>query len=336
MINNKTVVIVGAGASHDLGLPLGPELQIQVADQLGNRDSELWSFFRSAAENLFTTKGKAGVQAFITLCGLAQQLQSSTSIDNFLDQHKDQPEVVAAAKIVVAYVLADAEKNSKLRGREDKADLIMQNRSYFMFPLLNIAVRGHQAENIRKSLENLTFVIFNYDRCVERYLRAWLLFRFGPKAIENILQEKFVHVYGSLGNYFDPEVHNPFEYEGRLAFQNPHFELPPYVDRLKVFTEQEDSETREKINAVVDEAKTLIFLGFGFEEQNMRFFDVSGENKKVFATLYGLSVQNQSFVTDYLNNQFSNSLRSVQYVDGKSSKLFDDCYHPITRAVGSL
>ena len=103
-----------------------------------------------------------------------------------------------------------------------------------------------------------------------------------------------------------------------------------------MFTEQEDSEVSEAIDASIDEAQTVLFLGFGFEEQNMRFFSRGGDSKKVFATLYGQKPQNRDFLIDDLGIRFSKIDKSVFHVDGKASDLFSDCYHPLTRAVGSI
>ena len=243
---------------------------------------------------------------------------------------------MGSAKIAIAYLIAEAERKSSLGIRADLTQRIMKNKSYFMLPLLNIAVRGHQAHNLAESLQNISFVIFNYGRCVERYLDSWAQFRFNMRAVNLIPAENFIHVYGSLGSYFEAEGQARFEYKGKFAFQNPHLELPPYGEKIKVFTEQEDSVVSAKIESVVEDARTIVFLGFGFEEQNMRFFKKRSSNKNVFSTLLGVSPQNRDFLEKELARRFSFDARSVFYVDGKSERLFIDCSHELNRAVGSL
>lgn len=336
MIRKKTVVVVAAGASNDLNLPLGKGLQERVSGLLAET-GDIWRYLNSASLEYFgpTEKDRAQSVAERARQQRLQILQSS-SIDNFLNQFKNDPDLVSFLKMVIAYALAEAEQKSLISGRKPDTDIITNTSDYFLHDFMNIVVRGHQKDNIEESLANLTFVIFNYDRCVERYLELWMKFRFGVDFDWHGGVTKFIHVYGSLGDYYDRATFNPFEYDGNFAFQNPHQELPRYVDRIKTFTEEAASEVRNEIETSIDEAETVIFLGFGFEEQNMKYFDGKWSNKRVFATVFGMSPQNGAFIGEALTKRFSNIGRLVYTVDGKSRKLITDLYHPLTAAVGSL
>lgn len=262
-------------------------------------------------------------------------MRTAASIDNFLDQHKHDLDFVRVAKMAIANEIALAEKGCKIRGGRPGLEVVESAQDYFMLPLLNILVRGHQKGNLEGSLDNLTFVIFNYDRSVERYISKWLEMRFGFDGKRLVKPKNFIHVYGSLGDYFNPNVNNTFEYSGQFAFQNPHFELPEYADRIKVFTEQEDSKVARDIDAAVEEAETILFLGFGFEEQNMRFFKNQNRAKSVFATLMGVEEANADHIKRMLRFKF-NVAQDIGSVNGTSKRLFDCYYHPLTSAVGSL
>lgn len=346
MIKNKTVVAVGAGVSSDLGLPLGPKLKEQVSDLLRD-DRHIFRYFERAAIELFDRDRQRASNAAERACSLRDQIVSSASIDNFLDQHRTEKDLVSFVKMVIAYALADAEKNSALRdiARRSGAQvgnsysrIISDNSSYFLYDFLNILIRGHQVDNFSASLSNLTFVIFNYDRCVERYLDVWFKFRFGDGVSWRVSGPNFIHVYGSLGDYFDRSVWNPFSHSGEMAFQNPHLELGKYVEKIKIFTEQEDSKIYQDIQDALGAAQAIVFLGFGFEEQNMRFFQGHslGYDKSVFATVMGLSDVNKKHVEDELGDLFSPNARRVYTFDGKSKALIEEFYRPLTKAVGSL
>ncbi len=338
MIRRKTVIVVGAGASNDLNLPLGEGLQRRISELL-NATGDIWQYLNSASLNHFGVAAPDRAQMVADKVREQHlQILHSPSIDNFLDQNKDDPDLVNFLKMVIAYAIAEAEQKSKLSGNRKVEEIIHSTSDYFLHDFMNIAIRGHQKGNIGDSLSNLTFVIFNYDRCVERYLDHWMKFRFGIQFDWRDIAPKFIHVYGSLGNYFDGTCFNPFVYGGKFAFQNPHMELPNYVNKLKVFTEDADSSVRLEISRAIDEAETIAFFGFGFEEQNMKYFEGQGRwiTKKVFATTFGMSQQNGNFIKEKLANQFSSIGRFVHSYDGKSKGMISDLYHPLAEAVGSI
>lgn len=335
MITKKTVIVVGAGVSNDLGLPLGPKLKSEVAEVLSGRPSAFSNHFRVAVGNLFKDDQQRAESAIARAKELSVPMTTAASVDNFLDQHKTEQDFVSVAKMAIAYQIALAEQKCEIRGRLSAQQIIQASeKKHFLLDLLNIMVRGHQFETLKPSLDNLTFIIFNYDRCVERILLSWLEMRFGTDAAQLVNPTNFIHVYGSLGDYFANEHVNIFEYEGKFAFQNPHLELPKFVSRIKVFTEQEDSDVSQSIGNAIHQAETVFFLGFGFEEQNMRFFSKQAVPKSVFATLMGQEKPNAEFLTLDLKNRFQTHV--VGTVDGKAKQLFKEHYFPITRAVGSL
>lgn len=337
LINRETVIVVGAGASADLGLPLGDQLKDHVSNLFVGTDSDLYPFFEAAIAKLAEAKGFNANDAVKSMKNHADGIRSAASIDNYMDQYKNDEAFVNAAKLAIAYSIADAEKKSKLKGRKPPGQFILENKEYFLYDFLNIVVRGHQKENICESLTNLTFVIFNYDRCVERFIDLWMKMRFGPNFSWRATGPKFIHVYGSLGDYFDDKLPKPFERENAYPFQNPHLDLPQYADMIKVFTEQEDSAVKVEIESALTKARALLFLGFGFEEQNMRFFANNPKRALTFATLYGMSEPNTKYLREYLAKRFCRGLQDqVGTVNGKCGKLLSDFYHPLTSAVGSI
>jgi hypothetical protein len=79
-----------------------------------------------------------------------------------------------------------------------------------------------------------------------------------------------------------------------------------------------------------------MFLGFGFEEQNMRFFrSLDPYEKRIFCTTMGKGKQNELAIEENLREMMKVE-GAIAMVDGKAKELFLTYYHPIGRAVGSL
>jgi hypothetical protein len=264
------------------------------------------------------------------------RMLSAASIDNFLDQHKDELDLVITLKCGIVYAIAKHEMSSKIgMGRQNLDEIVRSNSNYFLFDLMNFVVRGHQVNNITQSLENLTFITFNYDRCIERYLEQWLVYRFGTSAAQLARSVNILHVYGSIDNYFESEFESPFLRKGETPYSNPIAIVPQLATRIKLFTEQEDTAIPGRIASIVRSSQVLCFLGFGFEEQNMRFFTEGFRHHDVFATAFGLGKANTEFLTKRLT-QFSITKKSVYVVNGKCKELFSEFYMPLAHAVGTV
>ena len=102
MISRKAAIIVGAGASFDLGMPLGSGLKKRVATVLLDERSERAHFFRAALMKVFDGNQELVSRAIRHSSKFADAMAASASIDNFLDQHRDAVEFVIAAKLAIA------------------------------------------------------------------------------------------------------------------------------------------------------------------------------------------------------------------------------------------
>ncbi len=96
--------------------------------------------------------------------------------------------------------------------------------------------------------------------------------------------------YGSLG---------PLEWQQRdgLVFGGLHGrnDLQPIADRILTYTEQrEHGDVRVQISEALTEAELIIFIGFGFHQQNMMLLKPHNRETKrqVFATAVGIHKDN--------------------------------------------
>lgn len=335
MIKNRTLIVVGAGASRDLGLPLGRDLQALIGELVTSRDS-VSSYFWQGVRLAVGNDGSRFDAAKAAALHYTPRMLSAASIDNFLDQHRNEVDVVTAFKCAIVYCIAEAERNSRLSTIHFKnlPDYFSNNADYFMAHLLNMAIRNHQIDNFHRSLSNLSIITFNYDRCIERYLSLWLEFRFGSDCIDLAKHVRMIHVYGDIGEY-NHSADSPFVRNGGLPFQNPHFAVRDLVSGVRLFTEAEGEDTKRVIDDEVARASVIIFLGFGFEEQNMRFFGSRIQDKRVFATVKGMSFQNIGHIEGRLSLFCSPNVDAV-CVDGTAADLFISNYFPITEAIGTV
>jgi hypothetical protein len=269
----------------------------------------------------------------------AAGLRHAASVDNFLDQVRSDVDFVSVCKMAIGYEIAKAEQGSAISGnlRDSKLIDVAASRGYFLLDLLNFVVRGHQEDNVGESLSRLTFVIFNYDRCLERVLLSWLHMRFPSSAEDLYKLVKIIHVYGSLGAYGGSHGTEFFDRDPSYGvMQNPHLTMPDFAYKIKVFTEQEDSNVASEIGQAMHFARAVMFLGFGFEEQNMRFFrSLDPYEKRIFCTTMGKGKQNELAIEENLREMMKVE-GAIAMVDGKAKELFLTYYHPIGRAVGSL
>lgn len=339
MIKNKTVIVVGAGASKDLGLPLGTELKSKISTYLRN-GSELREVFPVLVKPGENTGELQKAASFIS-----KNVERAASIDNFLDNHSGSEEITLVGKLAIAACIARAEHDAALNAPDAQLSRHKRNVSgdevnakYFLEDLLPLVVRNHTVGDVVDSLKNLTFVIFNYDRCIERYILLWLSRNFDQDMGEVVKQNVgFHHVYGQLDEY-EFKDHFSLRTSNPDFFLNPHSELPKIASRLKIFSEQKDAKVVSVINEKMLSARAVLFVGFAFEEQNMSLFkDSRGPgSKSVFATSFGFSEPDQRLIENELRNKLARYEENTHVAAVKGAALFHHFSMALRRQLRTL
>jgi hypothetical protein len=141
--------------------------------------------------------------------------------------------------------------------------------------------------------KNVSFITFNYDRCIEHFLFHSIRDYYGID--ENRMRElmgglRVFHPYGAVGLLpwqTGPGEGVPFggiEYSPKLL---------PISRQIKTFTERvEDDAALTVIRNEVAEAEVVVFLGFAFLEENMKLISPGHPTKakRVFATAHGILI----------------------------------------------
>ena len=277
MFKRPVLFVVGAGASYELGLPLGAGLRDTIAAmvdfrfhgrQLQKGDADLLAILRSRYD---TDKSditrlnkyfRAGSDLFATMSRFP-------SVDEALHYWSERKEAVELGKVAIAQQLLQAERRSKIFNKNDRsrADVDAAGGSWLV-PFVEIAMSGLRQEDAGKAFQNVTVVNFNYDRVVEHFLYWSLQLHFkvsADAAAEAVTGLKTIRPYGSLGalEWKDKNAGIPYGTEPRDV------DVCGLAEGIRTYTEQtEGSKIKEQISYALEDAELVVFLGFGFHQQN--------------------------------------------------------------------
>ena len=189
---------------------------------------------------------------------------------------------------------------------------------------------GTATEDIANSLDHISIINFNYDRCIEQFFIQALrsLDRWSEKEAHEFVYNRMqiFHPYGVIGRL------PPGNHEGGVAFGAKEVDLVPLGAAIKTYVEKiQDDGSLAKIHSAVSQAETLIFLGFHFHRQNVDLLipSVKPQVRQIYATLYEFSLTDRNIVNSQLRSSFlhqteGQSTDVVRLVEGDCGKLFTD------------
>ncbi len=333
MLTTPTLLVVGAGASADLGFPVGVALRDRISTlldlkfhgaQFEGPDQEFADFLGNWC---FAANVKHH-ELWQAATSVSRSLPLSASIDSYLDSHLKHPLRSACGKLAIARAISVAENNCALVCNNDREAANFDFRplsSTWYQRLWSILQTGVTPENPQKAFTNLRIITFNYDRNIERFLQlAYAQFLDVPLhvALSHVEELGITHVYGSLGRL---EAHPDTSRSYRTAGYT--IELPAAADEILTYTEQVNSETTEHIRQLVWDTQRIVFLGFSFGAANMNLLAeaVGGREvqRQVYATTYGLSPEAIEHVRLRLDALFSRNYSLANLRSDKAADFFD-------------
>lgn len=344
-INSKSLVlVVGAGTSKEVGLPIGNELKSQIAtaldikfDDFGNKqisgDYLITEAFRQITNNL----GFSGnINPHLQVCWqIRDAMPQAPSIDAFIASHPMEPKIAECSKLAIAKCILEAEKNSYLY--VDPSNIrntvnFAQIEGTWYHRFFQNLTSGYQVGEIKQRLSKIAIISFNYDRCIEHYLHAALCNWYGidSNAASAILSHlEIYHPYGSVGTL-------PYENmsESAIGYGNTRLaatQLITISKGIKTFTEGTDEQNSDivKIRSTLKSAKKVLYLGFSFLDQNLDLLfgsdsDTSShEQTNSYGTALGMSTPDIEFVKNELSLRAKQSIHSIAlHQEMTCSKLF--------------
>lgn len=290
MKNKKLTLIVGAGASKEFGLPVGSELKQKIASLLDIR------FDYNQQEG----GGYIDINPHLHAAWrIRDAMPQAISIDNFIDNHQGDEKIELCGKLAIVKSILDAEKRSKIYvdpSNNRNGLNYASTESCWLNPFTRLITENCRADQLEDRLSSVSFVIFNYDRCIEHYLYHALqnYYKLSETRVAELLNAvQFYHPYGSVGSLPWQSRPNVATFGGELHPGS----LLENAKQIKTFTEGTDPNSSEicEIRESVASSSNLLFLGFAFHKLNMQLISPGTSDideisqKRAFATAFGLS-----------------------------------------------
>ena len=255
MINKPTVFILGAGAHCSYGFSNGVTLKDKVVNSVKTSlvNSEM-SFLLLPNYNksiLIDEVQPKICSAFAMALENAGQL----SIDDFLYSNRHKAGYNIIGKAAIAQVLIEEEKYHKNDPNDD-----------WLNYTFSIMIDGLSSPEEFIKMNKLSFITFNYDRFLETWLLNKIIHSYGStieKALQVLNKIPIYHIYGMIGKF--PLEDDLITYPWIKA----SFEINTIYD-----LQEKHSTVIDNAKSLLEHAKIICFLGFGFHYQNISLLNL--------------------------------------------------------------
>ncbi|MFC4307615.1 hypothetical protein ACFPN2_00840 [Steroidobacter flavus] len=327
----RTVIVVGAGASQECGLPIGSRLTQDIGGLL-NFSYDGWR--RQSGDELIALainkKTNSVPEYYQAAMDMSKAMPLAMSIDNYLDAHAGNVQIETCGKFAIVRAILQAESASKLFMGDGREMDFFQLKDTWYVAFWRLLAQNKRIDDLAVCLDNITFVIFNYDRCVEHFLfnSIQTYYRVSREKAAEILQHlKVFHPYGSVGAL-------PWSDRSGIAYgatPSPD-QLIALAERIKTFTEGTDPDSSEigEIRAQFSDATTVLFLGFHYHPQNLELLQPPdtaahhGLDVHYYGTGYGLSDADRDSVVDDLAKLTGIEPEAVHIAKLKCAQVFQE------------
>jgi hypothetical protein len=289
MFKHKTLFVLGAGSSQEVGMPVGKPLADLIKDKMDIRFEFGTKFIGTGDFDLFQQLAFVVKKDATEFQKAAHRLQDglsfADSIDAFLDQHRNDQFVQLYGTAGIVKTILERERDSDVfldpTGGKPRFDDTKLSKTWFnkFVAMLSLDV---DRTDFARIFNNVDFITFNYDRCLEQYLMHALSRSYSMRVEEAeamVKKLQILHVYGSLGDLKD------------LPFGADRFNLLDAMQGIKTYTEQTAvTGLLDQIREKVERAERVVFLGFAYHVQGMTLLKVKNRTKKiVYGTAFDMS-----------------------------------------------
>lgn len=320
MIDEYTVFVLGAGASVPYGFPTGDGLN---EDIIKNYESFLrkWasSYSRLIGRDMlsFTSDIIDETAPFIKHFKKGH----GPSIDRYIT---DNSQFLKEGKMAILFSISEREHHSRFG--YDIKDSERRKQDWYK-DLFNELIKDFRGSKTCKIDNNkISFITFNYDRSLENFLYSNLINHYTQidksiliRQLKNI---PIIHVYGKINDLYW-ESKNGIGYHSDLSKIN----IQQLVDNLFVIQEERDNPNVELAKAELRKADRVIFLGFGFAEDNLNVLsipDILKEDAKIYYTQLNLTDRKKNLIYQILKGPKRYIYRIDRPLD--CVKLLEECF----------
>jgi|SRR5579859_2327173 len=269
MKQEKSVIVLGAGASKPYGFPLGHELREALKHQVMPHSNKLIA----CGLKLDDLKAFNHVLTYGTF----------DSVDELLETKEEFREVGGFAIALTMFPLENFDK------------IFPANDWYLKFFNLLKFKSGDDASW-------LTIVTFNYDRSLEHFLAHSIEMQCHPSAIDSARRKlnsiKIIHPHGSLGDY--PKV--PYGLQDAATIEQiPESQLKDAAERIKLVHENvAHTPEYQEAQLAIGQAARVFFIGFGYEQRSLeRLFSQSDYTSWIAGTTLNLPSNHEEKVREF-------------------------------------
>lgn len=339
--SRKSVFVVGAGASKEFSLPTGDELKLKISEitritsvqSIPNGFVERFEneTFRSHLHALSKTKNFQRFKQHATFISINMPL--APSIDNFLHTHQDNEDLISVGKLAIAQAILHAEEQSPLKAKINirhgniRFDKLNETWIKHLFSLLVTNTTGF--DDFLSALRNITFVSFNYDRCIHQFFThaSKSYFSLTNVQVQEVIDSlDILYPYGNVGEF-------------KISDKGTTFGAPEDINgvldaanSVRTFMEGVDSGLRDELQDRIKKSDTLVFLGFSYMQMNLELLLNENPIPKQFVlgTTLGISEDSKKLIRGKLRSKFRNSdmgllnETTLQLVEKKCFEFFDE------------
>jgi hypothetical protein len=277
MIRTKTTLIVGTEASCELQMPSGVELLSRVSQGFDftrfgtERQTRDGLMLGQYLGKLAARLGKPEAVMHEAAERIRHASKLAASVDTMLEQYSDDPVITACLKLAIVHFIGQAEGRSILRlTPRAEGDLPIQGTENWLYQFAQLITAGVSRSKVERCFDELTIICFNYDRSIEHFMPHALVMAYGMplKDAQQLVAAKLkvIHPYGTVGRLPWQSGDLPDSEWGTEGAWNIH----NLATHIRTASEAErDHVMLRSIRAAISGAKRLLFLGFGFQPQNV-------------------------------------------------------------------
>lgn len=326
--SQRTLFVVGAGASQEVGLPIGSGLKECIVNVLSYKPNEggITDAIIGRALDMANNRFRSPyIQACQHICGAMPQV---ISIDNFIDQHRGDEHIEQCGKLAIVRTILAAESksslfidpsniNNKMKFGKNQNPPLKPLEETWLNSLWMLLTENCTEKDLKERFSKVVFIIFNYDRCIEHYLYHSLrnVYHLGEQAAAELVKGiEIYHPYGTVGSLHWQSKDNSIGY----GEEPSHGQLLQLAKQIKTFTEGAESGDMQSIHSLMVSSPRIVFLGFAFHERNMELLlpksAAKPAAKYIYGTAYGMSDDStDSICTDLVATykQVSPVLRNI-------------------------
>lgn len=340
MFRSNTTFVIGAGASAEFNLPVGAQLAENIRKNATLRNEGSLTYLvdanlRYAIQRSWPELNRNDVS--VAMRRIWEAIDTSVSIDAFIHRNSRDENVVLMGKALIAWNIAQAEAQSLMRpitwnGKHEAMDRTLISNTW-IGKFMRILFDG--VSNPEDIVRQVNIICFNYDRCIEYYLRETIsvAYKITKAAAWDIVNRMtIIHPYGSIGGIPLDDMDNTANFLPFAMKVDDRFPLRAVAERIITYTEQlHDRDLIAGIHSAVMDAQNLVFLGFGFNNQNMDLLRVRtneqsfSNRKNIYVSGYGFDEKVNSTLKRRISNLFISSEndflnRSIYIENGKTCK----------------